>query len=118
MLQKSLKSLPKTLEETYARILASIDGNYRYYAIRLLQFITYSKRPLTIQEAVDVLVVYLSGKLPFDYKLRMPEPQEITRLCSSLVSLVTRQIGGEMVMELQLAHFLFSNISSSKKKKN
>ncbi|OJJ81197.1 uncharacterized protein ASPGLDRAFT_87665, partial [Aspergillus glaucus CBS 516.65] len=58
-LQKSLKSLPKTLEETYARILASIDGNYRDYAIRLLQFITYSKRPLTIQEAVDVLVVYL-----------------------------------------------------------
>src|SRR5436190_14726529 len=92
MLRESLRSLPKTLEETYARILASIDEIYRNYAIRILQFLTYSKRPLTIQEAVDVIVVDPSGNPPFDSKLRMPEPQDIMRICSSLVSVVRRPV--------------------------
>ncbi|KAL3707747.1 hypothetical protein TMatcc_005729 [Talaromyces marneffei ATCC 18224] len=107
MLRKSLNSLPKTLEETYARILASIDRSYRHYAIRVLQFLTYSNRPLTIQEAIDSIVVEPDGNPTFNAKLRMPETREIIRLCSSLVSLVTRydNLRGEPIMELQLAHF-------------
>jgi hypothetical protein len=38
----------------------------------------------------------------------MPEPREILKICSSLVSLVTRQVNnntGETLIELQLAHF-------------
>ncbi|PGH31047.1 hypothetical protein GX50_06155, partial [[Emmonsia] crescens] len=105
MLRESLRSIPKTLQETYARILASIDENYRQYAIRILQFLTYSERPLNIQEAVDIIAVNLSEDPPFDPKQRMPEPREIMNICSSLVSLVTRQVGGETLMELQLAHF-------------
>lgn len=100
--------------ETYARILASIDENHRDYTIRLLQFLTYSKRPLTIQEAVDVLVVDPNGDPPFDSKLRMPKPQEIMKICSSLVSLVTRQLNGETIMELQLAHFSVQQYLQSK----
>ncbi|KAE8371840.1 Pfs, NACHT and ankyrin domain protein [Aspergillus bertholletiae] len=105
MLRQSLGSLPNTLQETYARILAGIDEDYRLYAIRLLQFLTYSERPLTIQEAVDVIVVDPSGDPTFDSKLRMPEPRDILKICSSLVSLVTRQLDGKTIMELQLAHF-------------
>ncbi|KAL2819101.1 purine and uridine phosphorylase [Aspergillus granulosus] len=108
MLRKSLRSLPKTLEETYARILAGISESYQPYAIRLLQFLTYSERPLTVREAVDAIAVDPSGDPPFDPRMRMPESREITKICSSLVSLVTR-LGdcnsGEMLEELQLAHF-------------
>ncbi|KAG2002677.1 hypothetical protein GB937_009642 [Aspergillus fischeri] len=106
MLRASLRSLPKTLQETYARILASIDRNYQQYAIRILQFLTYSTRPLTIQEAVDVIVVDPSGDPYFDPSLRMPNPQDIMKVCSSLVSLVIKQDSArtETFMELQLAH--------------
>jgi hypothetical protein len=55
MLRKALESLPKTLEETYARILANIDEKHRQYAIRILQFLTYSERLLTIHEVVLIL---------------------------------------------------------------
>lgn len=79
MLQESLRSVPKTLEETYARILASIDER-RPYAIKILQFLTYSERPLKIEESVDVVVVDPSRHPPFDPTLRMPKPREITRV--------------------------------------
>ncbi|KAL4923048.1 uncharacterized protein BDV17DRAFT_285724 [Aspergillus undulatus] len=108
MLRESLSSLPRTLEETYARILGSISKTYQPYAIRILQFLTYSERPLTIQEAVDAIIVNPIRNPPFDPNLRLPEPREILKICSSLVSLVTRQVGGntgEKSIELQLSHF-------------
>ncbi|KAH1416219.1 hypothetical protein KXW31_004599 [Aspergillus fumigatus] len=115
MLRKALESLPKTLEETYARILANINEKHRQYAIRILQFLTYSERPLTIHEAVDLIVVEPNGSPPFDPKLRMPIPREIMKICPSLVSLVTRQSGDpvETTMELQLAHFSVQQYLSS-----
>jgi hypothetical protein len=115
MLRKALESLPKTLEETYARILANIDEKHRQYAIRILQFLTYSERPLTIHEVVDLIVVEPNGSVPFDPKLRLPKPREIMKICSSLVTLVTRKSDGpvETTMELQLAHFSVQQYLSS-----
>ncbi|KAF7158590.1 hypothetical protein CNMCM5623_003650 [Aspergillus felis] len=106
MLRASLRSLPKTLQETYARILAGIDCNYRQYAMKILQFLTYSTRPLTIQEAVDVIVVDPNGDPYFDPSLRMPNPRDIMKVCSSLVSVVIKRdsTSTETFMELQLAH--------------
>jgi hypothetical protein len=106
-LRKALASLPETLDETYSRILTSIK-EHREDAIKILQFLTFSERPLTIEEAVDVIVVDPDRDPPFDPKLRLPIPREILKICSSLVSLVTRQVnrnGRETLMELQLAHF-------------
>ncbi|KAE8156909.1 Pfs, NACHT and ankyrin domain protein [Aspergillus tamarii] len=106
MVREALNSLPGTLQETYARILANIDEIYRPYAIRILQFLTYSERPLTIEEAVDIIVVNPGEEPSFDSNERMPEPREIAVVCSSLVCLVTRRDRrGKTVMELQLAHF-------------
>ncbi|KAK1725319.1 nucleoside phosphorylase domain-containing protein, partial [Colletotrichum acutatum] len=46
-LQETLASLPKTLDETYARILDKIPGPRKQKAWRLLQFLLYSQDPLT-----------------------------------------------------------------------
>lgn len=108
MLRQRLRSLPTTLEETYSRILADIDEVYRDKAIRILQFLTYSERPLTIEEVVDIIAVDLEGNSHFDPSFRMPKPQEILSLCSSLVSLGTRSSsdnGSKRFLEVQLAHF-------------
>jgi ankyrin repeat protein len=107
-LEEMLSSLPKTLEETYARILGTISENYWHYTIRILQFLTYSERPLTVREAVDVIIVEPDRNPPFDTKLRIPVPRGILRTCSSLVSLITRSVSNESaeaISELRLAHF-------------
>lgn len=97
-LRKALSSLPETLDETYARILKNIGREYRDDAIRLLQFICFSDRPLTIEEAIDALTVSLADDGYFDPSERMPVPREIARICSSLVAVTP-------TMKIQLAHF-------------
>ncbi|KAH8587984.1 ankyrin repeat-containing domain protein [Bisporella sp. PMI_857] len=108
-LQNALVCLPKTLGETYAKILHGIPDEHKQNATRILQFLTYSKRPLTIEEAVDAIVVDTEETQYFNLKYRMPDPREISRYCSSLVVLVSPDSHSndkdDKHMELKLAHF-------------
>lgn len=82
-LRAALKKLPRTLDETYARILSKIPPDYERNATRLLQFLTFSERPLQLEEAVDIDAVDLEEKHRFNADYRMPEPDEISIYCSS-----------------------------------
>ncbi|KAK1984922.1 LOW QUALITY PROTEIN: pfs domain-containing protein [Colletotrichum cereale] len=106
-LRQTLQSLPRTLDETYSRVLSTIPPQFEQNAKRLLQFLTFSERPLRIEEAVDVITVVTTNKPRFNTKNRMPQPEEISIYCSSLVAVVTRasKNGENEVKELQLAHF-------------
>lgn len=102
----ALETLPRTLDDTYARILSGIPRNHQPYARRLLQFLSFSERPLRIEEAVDAIAVNLEEAPGFNPAKRMPVPAEITQYCSSLTILanVPNRQGGT-VTEVQLAHF-------------
>ncbi|KAF2678771.1 hypothetical protein K458DRAFT_435608 [Lentithecium fluviatile CBS 122367] len=105
-LRTALDSLPKTLDETYARILNTIPDSHKQPALRILQFLTFSERPLRIEEAVDALAVNVDKSPHFSPKNRMPDPQEITRYCSSLVTVVSVKGKDDLEhVQLQLAHF-------------
>jgi len=65
-LQNALASLPETLDETYSRILHGIPSEYKQNATRILQFLTYSERPLSIEEAVDAIAVDTEGDQYFN----------------------------------------------------
>ena len=108
-LESALTSLPKTLDETYHRILQAIPSEHKRNATTLLQLITYSENPITIQEAVDAIAVRTDKAPYFLPKHRMPDPQEISRYCSSLVAAVSveksSQDENENRIELQLARF-------------
>ena len=124
-LQRSLSSLPPTLDETYARILRQIPPEHKRNAIRILQLLAFSKRPLRIEEVVDAIAIDPEGSPHFDPKNRMPDKGEISCYCSSLVTIVCKEIrkeshewigeesdgesDGELenkkIMELHLAHF-------------
>jgi ankyrin repeat protein len=101
LLNKALASLPKTLHETYSRIVTAIPDEHKAYAVRILQFLTFSERPLSIEETVDAVTVNIEAKPHFDPDNRMPEPREISRYCSSLVAVVSTKSGDV----LQLSHF-------------
>ncbi|KAF8854030.1 ankyrin [Acephala macrosclerotiorum] len=108
-LRKALKSLPKTLDETYARILVNIDEEYSQDAFRILQWLVYSARPLRIEEVAEVLAIDTSESR-FDPENRLPEPRDLLTICSSLVTIVARTpqdgIGPPYeTTELRLAHF-------------
>ena len=96
-LRKTLKSLPKTLDDTYARILCNIDEEHSKDAFKILQWLAYSARPLRIKEVAEVVAVDIEGDSRFDPENRLREPRDVLTICSSLV---TKE--GE---KLRLAHF-------------
>ena len=114
-LESGLDSLPETLDETYRRTILAIPAKHKRYTTILLQLITFSERPLMIEEAVDAIAVRTDKESSFSPKYRMPDPREISRYCSSLVTVVSIkkdshdeiETGSKSKtrVELQLAHF-------------
>ncbi|SLM37986.1 P-loop containing nucleoside triphosphate hydrolase [Lasallia pustulata] len=85
MLRKALEDLPTTLDETYARMLRSIPEEHSEYAIKLLQWLTYSARPLRLEELAEIVAVNIDGSPWFDCDDRFARPQDVLAICSSLV---------------------------------
>ncbi|TVY67342.1 Vegetative incompatibility protein HET-E-1 [Fusarium oxysporum f. sp. cubense] len=102
----ALKSLPRDLSETYCRMLKNIPPEYRRGAIRLLQFLVHTKRPLKVLEAIEVIATQVDQEpRGFDVDGRLCQKRDVLRYCPSLVIIaeVTNYAG--IVEELHLAHF-------------
>ena len=85
-LQKELSRLPKTLNETYDRMMQRIEDIHRKRAMFLMQLMLSSERPLTLAEAVDALATDSEAGL-FDINQRMPRPMDIGLVCPNLITL-------------------------------
>jgi ankyrin repeat protein len=85
-LRKSLASLPQTLDQTYDRILTAIREEDRVYAIRILQWLTFPERPLTIEEVAEVAAIDIQGEPIFDRDEVLIDPLEALDICSSLIT--------------------------------
>ncbi|KAF9638105.1 Ankyrin-3 [Lasiodiplodia theobromae] len=79
-----LRTLPKDLTDTYDRILDRIPKPRKNAAYRLLQILLFCKRPICVLEANEFLSVQCSG---FNVSKRIKYPCEVTRYCSSLITL-------------------------------
>ena len=86
MLRKQLKSLPATLPQTYERILLNIEQNYSHYVLKVLQWLTYSRYPLSLLQLAEVVAIDKEEDPRFDPERRFPEPKDILLICSSLVT--------------------------------
>jgi ankyrin repeat protein len=87
MLRKSLATLPQTLDQTYDRILTGISEKDRTYAIRILQWLTFSARPLHLEEVAEVIAIDVGREPVFDRDEVLLEPLEALEICSSLVTI-------------------------------
>ncbi|ETS87912.1 hypothetical protein PFICI_01740 [Pestalotiopsis fici W106-1] len=89
--RRTLEDLPGNLHDTYSRILKRIDDQsrlrprFKSKAIRLLQFLIFSERPLLIEEAVDVLATEVGTSGGFNPDDRMKDQEQILEYCSGLV---------------------------------
>jgi hypothetical protein len=99
-----LNDLPKTLDETYDRILLGIDKEKREYAQRLLRCLTVSIRPLRVEELAEILAVqfYNAAQPTFNAAWRPEDAEEaVLSACSSLITIVDR--GGYQIV--QFSHY-------------
>jgi Ankyrin repeats (3 copies)/Ankyrin repeat len=89
-----LKSLPKTLDETYEHILLAIDEEYRDMAIAALRWLCFSVRVMTIEELAEAAIFSANVQAPseeapfevfFDVGDRIQDPLDILGILSGLV---------------------------------
>jgi hypothetical protein len=103
-LRQALDTLPKTLDDTYARILESIPDGHITQAATILNLLVWSDWKFKIHELVDAIAVNLDEGPAFDPKNRMPVPRDVLKLCSSLVVVFKGEWDTNTEMA-QLAHF-------------
>jgi hypothetical protein len=99
-IEETLASLPWNLEETYRRMIQCIPAKYQNDAIRLLQFLVHSKRPLKLAEAKEVIATKIKHEPRFDVKRRLFHETDVLGYCPGLVTVVHATDE-----ELHLAHF-------------
>ena len=87
-LEDQLADLPHDLDEVYDRIISGIDKKYREHALKILQWLSFSARPLKLSEVAQVV-----GVVPdFDQGLRFrpsrvsSNSRSVLTICSSLVT--------------------------------
>ena len=103
-LRRTLEELPKSLDDTYKRILNEINNANRVHAYRLLQCLAVALRPLRVEELAEVLAFDLTAggmpKLNADWRWEDQE-EAVLSACSSLVSVIIDD-GSRVV---QFSHF-------------
>lgn len=111
VMRKALNTLPKTLDDTYERILSNLDEEYEEYALKIFEWLCYSKRSMQITEMVEVLAIDTADDATFRPEQRLPDPRDILTICSTLISVTT--VANEedasaqtaQTEEVRLAHF-------------
>ncbi|THX92239.1 hypothetical protein D6D08_02641 [Aureobasidium pullulans] len=107
-LSDALRTLPKTLQEIYARTLTSLkDSDYCTEALFMLQYLVWSEIPITLDEMLDATAVRLHETPAFKEVNRIFDIGDLITLCSSLVTIVevSRFTPEEQRMrEIHLAH--------------
>ncbi|KAI5461547.1 ankyrin repeat-containing domain protein, partial [Mariannaea sp. PMI_226] len=106
-IKTALESLPRDLDETYSRMLQNIPMEYQGGAIRLLQFLVHTARPLELSEAVEVIATEITGESRgFQEERRLFQEIDVLKYCPSLISIaqVTTSVPTG-THELHLAHF-------------
>ena len=104
-LERGLRNLPQTLDETYERTLANINPDLAEDARNLLIILCFSRRVLTVEEIVHALAVDVSYPPSFDPKRLLGGADDIRLLCPGLVVIErsrSMSLGEDTV---RIAHF-------------
>ena len=99
-LRQTLDSLPKTLDETYDRILCQIDPLFTREVLHILQWLTCSLRPLSLDEVAETVAFDVDSDHKFNVENRLAEPEDVLNMCSSLVINIETNSDDEGVFEL------------------
>lgn len=87
-IRQAMAVIPKSLDETYERILLEIDEIHHPEVIKILKALTASNSFLVLEEIVEILAVDLDSIPPrFEPDRRLIDPKSILSMCSSLVTI-------------------------------
>jgi hypothetical protein len=106
-IRQTLNQLPKSLDDTYMRVLSQIPQANRAHAHRMMQCLVVAVRPLRVEELAELLAFEFDapeGGIPkYRPAMRLDnQTQAVLSTCSSLVTIVGDLWGRQVV---QFSHF-------------
>ena len=84
-LEHLLNSLPRSLDETYERMLCNIDEFLIEDARRILTLLCFTPRALTVQELIDAIAVEINDSPRLNYKRRLQDFHSIREICGGFI---------------------------------
>jgi hypothetical protein len=87
-LKDRLQGLPHDLDKVYGQIISGLDEQHREDALKILQWLSFSARPLKLAEVAQIAgVVTDAGQgLRFKPSRVSPNPRSVLMICSSLIT--------------------------------
>ena len=87
-LKDRLQGLPHDLDKVYDRIISGLDEQHREDALKILQWLSFSVRPLKLTEVAQVIGVVpdMDQGLRFEPSRIFINPRSVLTICSSLVT--------------------------------
>jgi ankyrin repeat domain-containing protein 50 len=86
-LHRTLDSLPKTLDETYGRILNKINEDNQPIVQHILQCVCFCIRPLSVDEVRHICRIGSRRKPPFETEDALFHQKDVVDLCGGLLCL-------------------------------
>lgn len=111
MLRQALSCLPRSLDGMYTEALCQINKDYSGLVSMVLQWLTYSTRPLSIEELAEIATVDLASTTRYDPDRRFLDPRDILGLCPRIFVTTTPMnpgldsLEGVKHQQIRLAHF-------------
>jgi hypothetical protein len=107
-IRQTLYQLPKSLDETYLRVLSQIPQANQAHAHRMMQCLVVAIRPLRVEELAELIAFEFDaahGGIPkYRAAWRMGDrTQAVLSTCSSLVTITNERQTGRQVV--QFSHF-------------
>ena len=92
-LEDQLESIPRDLDEVYDRIVSGLNKRYLEDVLKILQWLSFSARPLKLTEVAQVTCVVpdLAQGLRFKSSRAFTDPRSVLTICSSFVT----EVNGE-----------------------
>ncbi|KAI0391538.1 ankyrin repeat-containing protein [Xylariaceae sp. FL0594] len=101
LLEGLLESLPRSLDETYARMLRSIPEKLRDYASQLLTILSCAHEPLTASQMLDALSFEFGASPRYNPKRRFEDPSALQAICPGFIGIISNPRGPTV----QIAHY-------------
>ena len=106
---EALNSLPPTLDQTYERLLARIDGDEdRRLAREILEMLAFSFRPLKLREICELLQI-VPGRPILDEGKRLTDPGDVLGICGSFLN-YQKETGMAALAHHSVKNYLISEL--------
>ncbi|KAH6677075.1 hypothetical protein B0J14DRAFT_506370, partial [Halenospora varia] len=106
--RKTLRNLPKTLHETYSRLLSGISDEYEQEALTAMTWLVFSERPLLLEELAEALVVNPQKVPAVNLQERLPDPMYVLDILGSLITISSTSSESTMFAHFSVKEFLLS----------